>query len=141
MNSMAGKVFIDANLFVYASLEAVDDVTKREKVIDFLQEIEDDIVISTQIINEFYSVMLKNKVPDSDIQEKLLEIIEDTEVQVVDLNTIRRGWQVKEKYLYSYWDSLIISSALESGCKILYSEDMHHDQVIEDTLRIVNPFL
>jgi predicted nucleic acid-binding protein len=40
----------------------------------------------------------------------------------------------------SYWDSLIISSALESGCKILYTEDMHHNQIIEGKLKIINPF-
>jgi len=44
------------------------------------------------------------------------------------------------KYKFSYWDSLIIASALESGCGILYTEDMQDGQVIEDRLRIVNPF-
>jgi predicted nucleic acid-binding protein len=38
------------------------------------------------------------------------------------------------------WDSLIIATSLQRNCSILYSEDMQHNQVIEDKLRIVNPF-
>jgi predicted nucleic acid-binding protein len=48
---------------------------------------------------------------------------------------------LKEKYHYSWWDSLVLASALENGCQIVYSEDMQHEQVIEDSLKIINPFL
>jgi predicted nucleic acid-binding protein len=40
----------------------------------------------------------------------------------------------------SFWDSLILQSAKQSGCRVLLSEDMQHGQVI-DGMRIVNPFL
>ena len=42
---------------------------------------------------------------------------------------------------YSLYDALIISSALEANCSILYSEDMHHGHCIDKRLKIVNPFL
>jgi predicted nucleic acid-binding protein len=32
------------------------------------------------------------------------------------------------------------SAALESGCTVLYSEDMQDGQLIDDTLTIKNPF-
>jgi predicted nucleic acid-binding protein len=41
---------------------------------------------------------------------------------------------------YSYWDSLIIASALKNNCSICYSEDMQHGQLIEDRLKVINPF-
>lgn len=44
------------------------------------------------------------------------------------------------QYIFSYWDSLIIASALESGCNILYSEDLQSQQQIEAQLEILNPF-
>ena len=47
--------------------------------------------------------------------------------------------QIRDKYTISYYDSLILSSAITSQCTILYSEDMQHNQKIE-TLTIVNPF-
>jgi predicted nucleic acid-binding protein len=43
-------------------------------------------------------------------------------------------------FLDSNWDSLIVASALESQCSILYTEDLQHGQVIDQVLTIVNPF-
>jgi len=56
------------------------------------------------------------------------------------MNTIQKAFIIKEKYGYNYWDCLILSSALESSCKEIFSEDMHDGQLIEDTLRIINIF-
>jgi len=39
------------------------------------------------------------------------------------------------------YDSLIIASALEADCKILYTEDLQHNHLVENKLRIVNPFI
>jgi predicted nucleic acid-binding protein len=47
---------------------------------------------------------------------------------------------IMPKYKYSFYDSLIIASAIESNCKILYSEDLQHSQKIEGSLIITNPF-
>ncbi|MHA1169661.1 MAG: PIN domain-containing protein [Candidatus Hodarchaeales archaeon] len=138
---MDRKVFIDTNIFVYASLQDKEDIERREKVIALLQGLTEQVIISTQVINEFYVVLLKNGISDKVVQEKVQEIMYEATVQIVDLETIRKAWKIKEKYLCSYWDSLIIASALDSGCEILYSEDMQHRQVIEDTLKIVNPFI
>lgn len=50
-----------------------------------------------------------------------------------------RGLRIQSRYLYSFYDSLIIAAALEAGCKNLYSEDLQDGQRIEQ-LTIVNPF-
>jgi predicted nucleic acid-binding protein len=54
--------------------------------------------------------------------------------------TIERALNVHEKYGYSYYDSLIIASALERACQYLLSEDMSDGQVIEGKLTIKNIF-
>jgi predicted nucleic acid-binding protein len=53
--------------------------------------------------------------------------------------TILDAFRIAERYGFSFYDSLIISVALECGCNILYSEDMHHVQLIENRLKIMNP--
>jgi predicted nucleic acid-binding protein len=98
------------------------------------------LVSSTQVLSEYYSVMLKNKVADSLIQDNSEIIIAITDIQVIQLATIRIAHKIKLKYGFSYWDSLILASALEAGCQRLYSEDMQHKQVIESSLIIINPF-
>jgi len=46
-----------------------------------------------------------------------------------------------DKYQYSFWDSLMLASALENGCSVIYSEDMQHEQIIGKKLKIINPFV
>jgi predicted nucleic acid-binding protein len=45
-----------------------------------------------------------------------------------------------ERYEYKIYDALILASALEARCTILYSEDMQDGQMIEERLTIRNPF-
>lgn len=138
---MRDKVFIDTNVFLYAFLEDEKSVEKRKISLELSQELSStDVVISTQVLSEIYSVMLKNKVSDKEIQEKLKILISETETSPITLDTIKKSWQVRFKYAYSYWDSLIIASALENNCSTLYTEDMHDGQVIEGSLRMINPF-
>ena len=45
-----------------------------------------------------------------------------------------------ERYKFSFYDSVIVASALQARCKVLYSEDLQHGQVIDKQLRVTNPF-
>lgn len=51
-----------------------------------------------------------------------------------------QAMDIADRWRYSFYDSLIISAALQTNCGILYSEDLQHDQHIRD-LRIVSPFI
>ncbi len=59
----------------------------------------------------------------------------------LSLRTVSLAMDLAEKYRYTYFDSLILASALEANCESLYSEDLQHGQVIDQRLRIINPFL
>lgn len=138
---MKDKGFIDTNVFIYVFLEDEENVEKRRVSSELLQKLSSaDVVISTQVLSEIYSVMLRNKISDKVIQEKEEILIAETLVSPITLETIKKSWEIRTKYAYSYWDSLIIASALENNCLTLYTEDMHDGQVIEDRLRIINPF-
>ena len=69
------------------------------------------------------------------------ELSEYCIVKTITTDTIQSAIKLVEKYKYSYYDSLILSSALENQCKRLFSEDMQHGQSIENQLEIINPFL
>lgn len=139
MSEMNGKIFIDTNIWVYAKFR-FQETLKHSIARDFLKGTTDQIVLSTQVINEFYSVMMKNKVADVLVQQTINQLLPEVELQLITLNTIKNAWDVKLRYHYSIYDSLIIASALEAGCNILYSEDLQHNQLIEGKLRIINPF-
>ncbi len=62
-------------------------------------------------------------------------------VEIITLATIHLAQDVRERYGFSWYDSLIVASALEASCSQLFSEDMQHGQVISDRVAIVNPFI
>jgi predicted nucleic acid-binding protein len=134
---MRDKGFIDTNIWVYAHLQ--DTHNKCEMALELLETLP-QLVGSTQVLNEYYSVMLKKKIADHLIQENIELIISIAEITVIEITTIRRAHQLKLKYGCSYWDSLVLASALEADCQYFYSEDMQHRQVIENSLIIINPF-
>ena len=140
MKFMTGKVFIDSNIFIYAYTS--DDEQKHAIARELLRNnvLNSEIILSVQILNEFYSVMAKYKYPHNEIKLCLNEIIEQVKVMPLELETIKRCIFIKEKYCYSWWDSLVLASSLENDCEILYSEDLQCNQVIGNKLRIVNPF-
>jgi len=55
--------------------------------------------------------------------------------------TILKACEIAARYQLSFYDSMIVAAALESNCEILYTEDMQHNQIINNTLTIINPFL
>lgn len=71
----------------------------------------------------------------------ILEIDNNFEIVNFSLTTQIKALKIKEKYKLQYYDSLILATALENGCTLLYSEDMQHEQIIENQIKIVNPFI
>lgn len=74
------------------------------------------------------------------IANVLTEIQESFQVITVQPSTIEHALHLAQIYRYSYYDSLILAASLEKTCHFLYSEDMQHQQVIDQQLTIVNLF-
>jgi predicted nucleic acid-binding protein len=135
---MSERAFIDTNIFVYAHLQQEGN-PKCDAALALIENLP-TVICSTQVLNEYYSAMLKNKVLENLIQDNVEQIIEFSDVTVVQIKTLRSAHQFRLKYRFSYWDCLILASAVEMNCAVLYSEDMQHGQVIDGVTRIVNPF-
>jgi predicted nucleic acid-binding protein len=71
------------------------------------------------------------------IESGLLEI---AELSIITKSTYDDAFNLRQKQSISFWDSLIVASALANNCFILYTEDLQHNQLIENNLRIINPF-
>jgi len=134
---MKDKAFLDSNVLVY--LYSEDEPEKQDIVNNILDKFE--CIISTQTLNEFCNVCIKKlKKTVSEIKESLVEIKGSCRLEIVDDSIIEQALLLHQKYFYSYFDSLMLSSALRYDCVIIYSEDMQNGQIIENTLKIVNPF-
>jgi len=138
MKEIRDKIFIDTKIFVYAKLDTDDKHLSAKK---FLATTFAEIIISTQILGEFYNVLSRYNIDDEVIQTAITDLLKYCKIKTITLDTIKLCWNIKVKYKYHYYDSLIIASALENKCSILYTEDMQHGQVIEEKLKIINPFI
>ena len=136
---MKDKVFIDTNLWIY--LYDTRDEVKQKKVKALIHDKFDDIMISTQVLNEIYNILSKKiKLVHPAIQEIIIETITNFQVAEIGIIEVIKAMDIKGKYGFSYWDSLIIAAALENDCNFLFSEDMQNGQIIENKLKIVSPF-
>lgn len=98
-------------------------------------------VTSTQVLSELASVM-RRKLGFTPLaaQDVLRELCERLEVSLISSQTVLDSLDLAQRRSLLHYDSQILASALESGCQVLYSEDMQEGLVIERRLRIVNPF-
>jgi len=132
---MRGKPFFDTNVLIYA----VVDGDARADVARAL--LAGGGVLSVQVLNEFVAVARRKlKLPWNEIVRSLEDFRVLCEERVaITIQVHEAALEIAERYGYTIYDSLVIAAALESGCKTLYSEDMHSGQKIEG-LTILNPF-
>ncbi len=136
---MQDKVFLDTNILIYCY--SVDEKNKRKKALDLIDKYSEDSLISTQVINELSNVLFKKFMLTSiEIENTILEIDNYIDIVNFTLTTQIKALKIKDKYKLQFYDSLIIATAIENKCTILYSEDMQNGLVIENVLTIVNPF-
>ena len=135
---MTDKAFLDSNILIYLYSE---DEPQKQSIAEGIFD-NSECIISTQTLNEFCNVCTKKlKKPISEVIEALNKIKEYSILKFIDDKIIEQALFLHDKYFYSYFDSLMLSSALKSSCDIIYSEDMQHRQVIEKSLIIINPFV
>jgi len=134
---MTGKIFIDTNLWIY--LHSKDP--KQEIVAKLVKQNFTRIVISVQVIGEIYHTLTRKGIKSATDTKSILQNVVSSfpPISIVQA-TVEKAIDISIKSKFTYWDSLIIASSLENGCVFLYSEDMHHGQIINETLTIVNPF-
>ena len=134
---MTGKIFVDTNLWIY--MHSKDP--KKEIIAKLVKQNFSKIVISVQVVGEIYHTLTRKGIKSATDAKSILQNVASSFPPVsITQATAERAIDISIKSKFTYWDSLIIASSLESGCVYLYSEDMNHGQIINETLTIINPF-
>lgn len=133
------SVFVDTNVMIY--MRDPSDPARREVATTWVERLASRglIVVSPQVLNEFVSVSLKR------FDEPLDEIV--TRVRFLSAfctaeltsSTTVRALELRGGRMLSWWDALLVASALDYGCDVLLSEDLQDGWAI-DGLRVLNPF-
>ena len=137
---MQDKVFIDSNIWLYALIQNQTDQEKSLKAKACIVEA-NDIIVSTQVVNEVCVNLIRKANKDNTYIEKFLsDFLVTYSVLPQTKEDILQAASLRKDYHFSYLDSLIVACALRSHCKILYSEDMQHGLYIYQHTKICNPF-
>ncbi|TAK62374.1 PIN domain-containing protein [Methylobacter sp.] len=130
------RPFFDTDVLVYLLSEDNRKADQAEAIIV------KGGIISVQVLNEFASVASRKLgMGYAEIRYVLGIVRAVCQTQAVAVDTHERGWDIAERFGFSLYGSMIVSSALQSSCDILYSEDMQHGQEIDGQLVVINLFL
>lgn len=134
---MTDKIAIDTNVLIY-----IHDKTDANKSRTAKELVISGPYVSTQVLSEYLNVLRRLlNVTKVELLNNSAIWLKDCTIFPVLLSTLNHAAQLITKYDFQIFDSIIVASALESGCSILYSEDLQHNQLIEKKLTIINPFL
>ena len=136
---MSGRVFLDTNVLVYLFDRSAPG--KRAVAARLLEERADEIVLSTQVLQEFYvAVTRKLGKPLTEAEaEAAVRHLSALAVVVVDSEIILAAVVLSRRHRIAFWDALIVEAALSRGCTTLLSEDLQDGRRF-GALAIENPF-
>lgn len=139
-DSSPALCFVDTNIWLYAFISG-SDATKSSTARQLLRDNEGSIVVSSQVINEVCVNLLKKaQVPESQIRQLVQSFCQKYPVILLDRPVQLSASQLRERFSFSFWDSMIVAAAIDCGAISLYSEDMQAGLKINERLTIVNPF-
>lgn len=136
------RYFIDTNIFVYAYDTSAGE--KHKKANDLIKKLwqDDNGCVSIQVLQEFFVITTQKALTPLPVNE-VIEIISDITFWRVHSPTaldILETIDIKNKYVLSFWDAMIVLSAKRLHCKILFTEDLNHSQFYEG-IKVINPFI
>lgn len=138
---MIGRSFLDTNIAVY--LFDAHEPAKQARARSVIRSADtrgNDLVVSTQVLSEFYvTVTRKLHQPlDAARAARAVEYLARFEVVTIDKATVRLAIETSQAAQLSYWDALIVESAAGSGCVRLLSEDLATGRTIRG-VSVQNP--
>ena len=132
--------FADTNLIVYTMDPA--EIKKRRRAKAFLNQIIDihTLVLSPQSLNEFYRVVTEKRglMSRSDARAVVWALSKFCTAPY-DFDVTQQAWRIQERHRFAWWDCMLLASASLAGCSLFLSEDMQHEQQVDD-MTIVSPF-
>ena len=133
------RSFFDTNVLIYADDKAAP--AKQRRAVDLVIEHRraGTGVVSLQVLQEYFVTVTRKLRVESSIARRKVELLAEFHVAAPDVSDILAAVDLHRLHNLSFWDALVVRSAKQSGCTVLFSEDMQHAREL-DGLQIVNPF-
>jgi len=137
---MSARSFFDTNVLIYADDKAAP--AKQRRALDLVAEhrLGGTGVVSLQVLQEYFVTVTRNLHVDPRIARRKVELLAEFDVAAPDVGDILAAIDLYRLHGFSFWDALVLRSAKQSGCRVLFSEDMQEAREV-DGVHIMNPFL
>ena len=131
--------FVDTNIFVYAHEGGAG--LKHDKAVELIARLFDEQAgaISIQVLSEFYITATKKLGMQSEEAEEAITDLGSWTIHRPSHGDVVRACALQRQHRVSWWDALIIHSASELGCDVLWSEDLASGRRY-GSMRVQNPF-
>jgi predicted nucleic acid-binding protein len=141
MSGELQREFVDTNVLVYAFDRSAD--TKHAVAQELLRRLWQDRTgcVSVQVLQEFYTTVTR-KISRPIPGPEALELVHDFTMWTThapDAGDVEAAIRLHQALQFSFWDAMVVHSALRLRCSILWSEDLTHGQRMHD-LQVLNPF-
>ena len=136
---MNGRSFFDANVLAYS--DDRDSPEKQAVALELLARGRRDRkgVVSTQVLQEYFVTATRKLNVPAEAARRKVELFSRLDLIAVHLEDILAAIDLHRLHRISFWDALVVRTALKAGCARLYSEDLQVGRKF-DGLEIVNPF-
>jgi predicted nucleic acid-binding protein len=132
-------VFLDTNVLIYAAQQ--DTVAFDKKVIAINIIKYESYCTSSQVLAELYTNLTRKGTSPLHSDQALAWVrqLARKPCQAIDSQLVERAIEISTRYQISYWDGAIIAAANRLGAKIVYTEDLNHQQIY-GKVTALNPF-
>ncbi len=136
---MSARSFFDTTVLIYADDKSAP--AKQKRAIQLVAEHRraGTGVVSMQVLQEYFVTVTRKLGVDVRVARRKVELLAEFDVATPDVNDIVAAIDLHRLHGFSFWDSLILRSAIQAGCTILLTEDFQESREV-DGVRIVNPF-
>jgi predicted nucleic acid-binding protein len=137
---MNARSFFDTNVLIYADDKATP--AKQRRAIDLVAEHRRSGtgVVSMPVLQEYFVTVTRKLHVDARVARRKVELLAEFDVAAPEIADILGAIDLHRLHGFSFWDALVLRSAKQAGCRVVFSEDMQEMREI-DGVRIVNPFL
>lgn len=136
---MSVRSFLDTNVLVYTDDHS--DPVRQETALKLVSDCRAAgvAVVSLQVLQEYFSVVTRKLGVDAAVAKGKVELFSSLHLVIPTLDDVLAAVDLQRLHAFSFWDAMIVRSAVRGSCRRLYSEDMQHGRRIEG-IEIVNPF-
>jgi len=131
--------FLDTNVLVYAF--DASEPAKRARAVALLEDEALDIVLSAQVLNEFYWTVTRKLTPalPAAVAQDVVRELALGRVVPIDASLVEEAIALSARHRLSLWDAGIVVAAQRSGCRELLTEDLANGQAF-GSVTVRDPF-